>query len=687
MLRRLRLRQLHIIEAGLIGVFFVQALRLLIGLIYSQTASSELVSVLDPATINADLPGIVTPADVTSGLTFLLYMLLVPLLTLFLGRVRWLFILAVLMAAAGRALLSLDTAVPDLVAAALVIGGGLLYIALVIRQRAQMVPYFFIIGFGTDQLLRALGNTLDISMTAGYSSIQVVLSVFVIFLGLMTVVRAPKQSPETFISPDFGLMPLWGGVGLGGLLFLQVGLLALPNAIAGRAHTDYTTLVPLVMAATLLPLIPAVRNQARAFISAFDGGWRGWLWMLFIALLMVFGLRFQGLVAGIALVIAQFGISLLWWWVIRPQAENERNFSGLWLIVGIVLFGLLLVGDIFTYEYAFVRGLATPFEPLNTLLSTLLRGFRGLGLGLLLLGVFLASLPMTQTSRRIPWSGGPIWQNLLAFLIVIAASAGAAIAARPPLITGVRDVDVIRLGTYNIHAGYNEFFHYDLEAMARTIERSGANVVLLQEVETGRATSFGVDQALWLARRLRMDRRFFPTNEGLQGLAVLSNVEIVFDEGNLLTSASNQTGLQRVQLRPDAGILTVYNTWLGLLLASPDGPTLEEQEQDQAQQLAEIFSIISADHPNGNFGRLVLGGTFNNTPTSPLAQQIRDAGFRDPFSGQPPIRSYTLLRANVQARVDYLWLRPPLQEISAGVMDPAASDHRMAVIELQIASR
>jgi endonuclease/exonuclease/phosphatase family metal-dependent hydrolase len=294
---------------------------------------------------------------------------------------------------------------------------------------------------------------------------------------------------------------------------------------------------------------------------------------------------------------------------------------------------------------------------------------------------------MTQTNRRIPWSGGPFWQNSLALLVVIAASAGAATAARPPLITGVRDVDVFRLGTYNIHAGYNEFFDYDLEALARAIERSGADVVLLQEVEIGRATSFGVDQALWLARRLRMDRRFFPTNEGLQGLALLSRIEIVFDEGTLLTSAGNQTGLQRVQLRPDAGILPIYNTWLGLLLASPDGPTLEAQEQDQAQQLNEIFSIISADHPNSNFGRLVLGGTFNNTPTSPLAQQIRDAGFRDPFAGQPPLRSYTLLRSNLQARVDYLWLRPPLQEISAGVMDPPASDHRMAVIELQIASR
>src|SRR5690606_7608786 len=193
--------------------------------------------------------------------------------------------------------------------------------------------------------------------------------------------------------------------------------------------------------------------------------------------------------------------------------------------------------------------------------------------------------------------------------------------------------------------------HYDLEALAQTIELSGADVVLLQEIEIGRSTSYGVEQALWLARRLGMDRRFFPTNEGLQGLAVLSRIEIVFDEGTRLTSTGHQTGLQRVQVRPDAGVVTLYNTWLGLLLAAEEGPTLEEQEQDQAQQLNEIFTIITADHPTGNFGRLVLGGTFNNVPTSPLIQQMRDAGFRDPFAGQPAVRSYTLDRTNLQARV------------------------------------
>jgi len=684
MRNRFNLQQLQILEAGLIGIFFIQAVRLLIGLLYSRFASAALVSALDPASIDRTIPGIVEPSTLTSEVSFLVYMLALPLLSILLGRVRWLMLVGVVTVAIGRALLVVDSPISETMAAALVLGGGLLYLAMLIRSRAQILPYFFIVGFGADQIFRAFGNTLDPSMLPDYLGIQLILSLIAIILSFITISRGLRRDDESALSEDFGLLTILGGIGLGGLLFLQLTLLALPNAVAGRAGVDYTTFVPFILAATLLPLIPPVRALARNFISTFDGALRGWLWILIAALLIVAGTRFQGPIGGAALVSAQFFVSMTWWWLVRPQAEKERNFSGLWLILSAVIMAVLILGDSFTYEYAFVRNLAPELSSLNSIIPPLFRGFRGMGLGLLLFAIFLVALPMSQVQRRIPWKGGTLPQTVAAIIVVAAASVGAAYAARPPLIAGVRNVDNIRVGTYNIHAGFNEFFEYDLEEIARTIERSGANVVLLQEVENGRVTSFGVDQELWLARRLGMDTRFFPTNEGLQGLAVLSNVEIVFDEGRLLTSMGNQTGLQRVQVRPDAGVVTLYNTWLGLLLETPSGPTLEEQEQDQERQLNEAFSIISTDHPGGNLGRIVIGGTFNNTPTSPLIQKMRDIGFVDPLAGLPLEISGTLWRTGLRARLDYLWIRPPLLATRAGVIDSQASDHRMVVIELQI---
>ncbi len=684
---RLRPQQLYVLEAALVGVFFVSALRFLIGMLYSQIGSASITLGLDPTALPTDIPGMVGPGVVQNEISFLVYMLALPLLTLLFGRIKWLIVAAVVLAAAGRVLMIAGTTITPTTGAAMTVGGGLVYLALMVRHRAQVIPYIFIFGFAIDQIFRAAGNTLDPSWSPNYLNIQAGISIAVVALAIVTILAQSRQEreSESGVSADRGLLPFWGGIGLAGLLFLELSLLSLPNAIAGRADVDYTTFAPFVMLATLLPVIPWVRKQMRNFIGLFDGSVRGWLWMLLVVLLIVFGTRLKGFPAGIALVVAQFAVSGVWWWLVRPQAEKERNIGGLWLVLGMILLLVLVGVDNFTYEYAYIRNMAPELSFLNNIIPPFLRGFRGMGIGILLVGVFLAALPMLQTRLRIPWTSGTGAQTFLGLLLVVAASIGVAYAVRPPLIAGVRNQPTIRIGSYNIHGGFNEFYHFDLEAIARTIQQSGANVVLLQQVEGGRLTSFGVDETLWLARRLGMDTRFYPTNEGLQGLALLSNVEIVFDDGNLLSSVGNQTGLQRVQIRPDSGVITIYNTWLGFLLESGGERSIEEQEQDQQRQLNEIFSLISGQHPDGNLGRIVVGGTFNNIPSSTLSDQMRTAGFDDPFAGLPTQLSATFVRSNYpRTRLDYIWLRS-LETLGANVVDNRASDHLMAVVEVQIA--
>lgn len=708
MLRRLRaafpLELLHILEASLIGLFFVQALRYLVGAIYAGTGSASLVAVLGLENVPAGAAGAVTPTDFSTQLSFLVYMLALPLISLVIGRVRWLILPAALLVVIARALMFAGTPLfTPLTGGAAVMGGGLLYLALLVRHRAQMLPYLFVLALGADQVFRAVGDTLDPSWSMAYLPVQYGLSIFTVLLVLLnllvsdpTLRRRRAERGEPALSPDQGLMTFSGGISFGAMLFLQFSLLALPNAIAGRAAFDYTALVPFTLAATLLPLIPFVRERARNLIGIFDSGVRGWLWMLLVTLLIVFGERMQpvlddlgldsrsaGAIAAGALVLAQLCVSLMWWWLVRPQAERERSFGGLWLIVGMLIFGGLVFCDVFTYEYAYVTPAAPDMDILNRTVLPLLRGFRGMGLAIALLAVLLAALPMVQMSRRIPWQGSKRrLASLVAILIVLGSSIGAALAARPPIITAVRGVDTIRVGSYNINAGFSEFYAYDLEALARTIGSSGASVMLLQEVDAGRMTSFGVDQGLWLARRLSMDLRFFPTNEGLQGLATLSRVEIVFSDGNLLTSRGNQTGVQRVQVRPDAGVVTLYNTWLGLLTAGIDGTINSADEQDQQRQLNEIFALMALHHPDNIYGRTILGGTFNNVPDSPLIQQVRQFGFRDPLAGLPLELSATLRRSGLPpAQFDYLWILN-LQEQSGQALAGGTSDRAPIVVEV-----
>jgi endonuclease/exonuclease/phosphatase (EEP) superfamily protein YafD len=210
--------------------------------------------------------------------------------------------------------------------------------------------------------------------------------------------------------------------------------------------------------------------------------------------------------------------------------------------------------------------------------------------------------------------------------------------------------------------------------------------VLLQEVDAGRLVSFGVDQSLWLARRLGMDRRFFPTIEGLRGLAVLSRAPIVFDDGVLLESLDQQTGMQRVQVLPSDRPITFYNTQLGLLLA---GDSLEEQERNQRQQLNQILATIDTHIEVDYGGRvenvlMLLAGTFHNVPDSPLLQTLERTGFSDPFAGYNPNLTSTLVRQDRTGRIDYLWIwRQGLRWTGNGVIDNPASDHRLAFVNLQ----
>jgi endonuclease/exonuclease/phosphatase family metal-dependent hydrolase len=673
---------LTLLEVGLLGLFFVQALRFTIGALYGSVAGVSAAFAVDPALIPPEL--LPDSALLNDELALAAYVALLPSLFLIFGRIRLLSLVAALVAAGARALMLIDVGISPTQAALVVIGASLIYILSLVRFRLWALPYFFVLGLGVDQVLRAFGDTLDPSWSAGYQPVQIALSAVVALSALAAALIGRSRDD----AGELGTLPLWGAFALGGLLYLELALLALPNAIANRAGSDYTLLVPLVLAATMLPILPAVRSSARRFIALFDPNLRGWVWMLLIALLVILGTRLQGIGAGIALVAAQFLVSLLWWWVGRPKAAREVSFSGLWIVFGVAIFLLLLLTDNFTYEYAFVRDLTGDLAFLNETIPPLLRGLRGFGLGVLLLAVFLAVLPITQTQRRIPWTGGSMASNAAGLVFAAAAVIAAALAAQPPVVLAVRTTETIRVGTFNIHGGFDEFYNQDLPAIARVIRQSGANVVLLQEVEAGRMTSFGVDQPLWLARRLGMDVRFFPTNEGLQGLAALSNIPIAFDDGSLLTSLGNQTGVQRIQIQPEPGIVvTLYNTWLSPLVEISSAEATIAQIQDQQRQLNEIITLIAAHHPGGVLGRTVVAGTFHNVPDSPLIEQMRSLGFLDAFAGQNPEISATFVRTGLpQARFDYIWLRN-LTRLGAGVMNDPASDHRMAVTEIVISPR
>ncbi|WP_202618151.1 endonuclease/exonuclease/phosphatase family protein [Arcticibacter tournemirensis] len=91
--------------------------------------------------------------------------------------------------------------------------------------------------------------------------------------------------------------------------------------------------------------------------------------------------------------------------------------------------------------------------------------------------------------------------------------------------------DVLRVMSYNIHHANppSKPGLIDLDAIARVIRESKADLVALQEVETGTKRSGGVDEAKLLAEKTGLHYKFFRAIDydgGEYGIAILSRFKL-----------------------------------------------------------------------------------------------------------------------------------------------------------------
>ncbi|MFP4322367.1 MAG: endonuclease/exonuclease/phosphatase family protein [Anaerolineales bacterium] len=688
---KIRRDALRSLEALIMGIFFVQSVRYLYAALFADISSADLVRRVPDREAIAGLPGVVDPATVQGELVLVGAIFLAPLLAYGLAFTRWSLPLTVAVAVVAR-YLTLELPDTSVISEAVVVGATLLYVTLLIMRRAGYVPTMLVTGLVGDQLIRAANNTYDPTFDPAYSftifGIQAEIEGFLFGVAILALIlttittlieREEERMPHTE-KPKRGVLTLWSGLALGGLLFLEFTVLGLPNVVARWAGLDYTLMLPLLLLATSLPLVPEVRAQAGNFLSTFDGAYRGWLWALLLAVCIIVGKRFDGLPAGVLLVAGQFLAILTLWWLVRPpdpESPPRINPTPVFLVLGLLVFFVLTVGDYFTYDYAFVRPFVAPFG----LVSDILSGMQGMGIVLALVAVVLLCLPMILERQAIPWRQGRVLETLLVLALVLGFTVSATRAAVPETVRRPLTPDCLRVLSLNINGGYTQFFAPNLELVADTIALSGADVALLQEVDTGRLTSGGVDQALWLANRLNMHASFFPLNEDLQGLLVLSRLDPNQTEGALLTSENAaQAGVQYITYRlDDGGDLHVYNVWLSFQVA--DVP-LEQQAQFVQQE--EIYRLVAANHfaPDADQSdRVVLGGSFKYGEESVLYDRWAETVLIDPFTGLFEERRNTVFTVdNERARWDYIWLSNLVPSGISIDQRNAVSDYRPSLV-------
>jgi endonuclease/exonuclease/phosphatase family metal-dependent hydrolase len=293
-----------------------------------------------------------------------------------------------------------------------------------------------------------------------------------------------------------------------------------------------------------------------------------------------------------------------------------------------------------------------------------LSAFRGAGPVVLLVAAAIAFLPAALRAPDLQLVRPAPFNSPLVVTVIVVAAAVFVWSSEGP--GTVHQVDrTVRAATYNIHYGYDTDWRHTLEAQARAIEESGADIVFLQEVDAGRLTSYGVDNALWLGRRLNMRAVFAPALEELSGVAVLTHLSVTESNWSLLPSELEQTAMAHAQIPTPGGDLHAYGLWLGL------------EEPERMRQIQAAIDLID------NRELVLLGGDMNAEPDSPIYAALESAGFVDPFPATGNLPAYSDPAIGPHKRIDYVWARG-LTPVEAKVSPSLASDHRLVVVEVAL---
>ena len=617
-------RFLRAVEATSISLFFLQALRVvfsvLFGIIYDQVFAGSPDAWL-PISVLLIAIALALPAVAPRNPSH-----------------TWLVVLAGV-AAVARVALTFNDATLRYWGALVVLGSAGLYLAGLLTARRSLALPSLLTALALDQLLRAVGQTFDLSLQPVWLPVQILWAAVIIGIGLALAWMGAVGDRQA------NLMGARTALGLGGLLFIETSLLALPNAASRWTGASYALLAPSLFVLTLLPALPSLRRQLGDRLAQRPILRLGVPAGLAAALMVAyFGTRLVGAIGIILAAILALGCMVI---ILDGRSPRQRSVGQMLALA----FGLLMVLNFlnaftFTYPYAVPQ-------------------LRGMGWAVYLAACVAVMFgALSQRPVALSWqeySTRPtslVMGGLLGLALIL-------VAVWPRPVDPLPADGALRLATYNIHYGYDAEWHFNLDQMAEAIEEAGVDAIALQEVDTGRMTSYCVDDAIYLARRLRMNVAYLPAVEHLTGIAVLYKGPQAPTSMALLTSLQEQTGIVGVQLDAGGQPLHAYGIWMGL------------SNEDTLQQITEALVFI------GNRTPASFGGDFNAEQEEPVAQAVMQAGFEDPFAllGQTPPPTDPAIEPD--QRIDYVWLRG-LNPTRAWVADSLASDHRMVVTEVEV---
>lgn len=236
----------------------------------------------------------------------------------------------------------------------------------------------------------------------------------------------------------------------------------------------------------------------------------------------------------------------------------------------------------------------------------------------------------------------------------------------------------LRVMTYNIHHGEGLDGKVDLLRIAQLIQREGADIVALQEVDKGVPRTARRDLPAELAELTGMACVFsnnFSFQGGEYGNAVLTRFPVLRATNThyLRLREGEQRGLLQLVLDIRGRELVFMNTHI-------------DHRPDDAERWASVGEIETRLQFYGS-RPIMLCGDFNATPESRVCRRL-GGRFDDTWVRVGAGDGFTIPASQPAKRIDYIWISKDksLEPLKAWVPRSDASDHLPVVAEFRLHS-
>lgn len=233
------------------------------------------------------------------------------------------------------------------------------------------------------------------------------------------------------------------------------------------------------------------------------------------------------------------------------------------------------------------------------------------------------------------------------------------------------DIVELELLTYNIHHGVGIDGRLNLDRIARAIDKSGAEIIGLNEVDMRRKRSGFKNQTAYLAEKLKMNYAYGPGKNGFPGSygnAVLTKYPIISTENIALPHSNRDTKESRSLLKTEIEISENRSIYILLTHLSLDRNEREEQFRWINNYIKNLKTpcILMGDF---NAGLLELKNYLDEDKSSlrPLLSGVKTYPASNPISG-----------------IDLYFSDNRIQSIEGYTIKTNASDHLPVYLKLRV---